>query len=228
MVGDLVAAAWSSTDAATVKRFKAVFFDFDGVLITSEPIWWSVIEEVFHQRHVVARDAVVKRVDGLRLDKVISLYVTDKQRATSIEKQIRRLANRQIIREPLTDGVVEAVHELFAAGITLGVVSSSTSDLLEAVLRKHRIRGHFSVLIGGEQVEEAKPAPDCYLLAARQAMVDERECCVVEDSEAGMQAAEDAGMYVIPFATSEEGRASPTRQSATSLSAVTDIILDRT
>ena len=48
-------------------------------------------------------------------------------------------------------------------------------------------------MLAGEDIKEAKPAPDIFLNAAKLLGVPARECCVVEDSSAGMQAAKAAG-----------------------------------
>jgi pseudouridine-5'-monophosphatase len=188
-----------AAEAATAKRFEAVFFDFDGVLIVSEPIWWAVIEAVLgrHGREIVARE------NGLRLGEAIRRQLPDDaELAAVVEEEVRREAVPRIQRHGLTDrrGIRRTVRRIHRNGIMLGVVSSSDSELLERVLSEHGIRDYFAVVIGGDHpnVRHGKPAPDCYEEAASQAKVDDRRrCCAVEDSANGIEAARAAEMYVV-------------------------------
>jgi HAD superfamily hydrolase (TIGR01509 family) len=188
-------------DTASPRRFKAVFFDFDGVLIISEPIWWTVIGQVLRKH---GRD-ITMRENGLRLGEAIRRQIPgNEELAALVEKEVREKAVPIIERHPLTNrrGIRKAVHRIARKGITIGVVSSSDSDLVERVLQANSIRKYFSVLIGGDdkKVRRGKPAPDCYVEAAKQAEVDDRSrCCVVEDSSNGIKAAKAAGMYVVQF-----------------------------
>lgn len=218
-------------DAGPRPRFGAVFFDFDGVLITSEPIWWSVIEEVLRARDVVSADTVIERVNGYRLSEVIARFVShDKRLAKAIEDEVQEQAASKIVQQPLTAGAAEAMRELSAANVTLGIVSSSASDLLAAVLDEKKIREYFKILIGGDQVEHGKPEPDGYELAVDQAQLAASRCCAVEDSAAGIVAAADAKVYVVQFAletTADRGPHPRAAEVAMSFPAVADIILGR-
>ena len=53
-------------------------------------------------------------------------------------------------------------------------------------------------------IEHGKPAPDCYLLAAKKLGADPRACLVFEDSFAGIEAAKAAGMRVVALATTND------------------------
>lgn len=83
--------------------------------------------------------------------------------------------------------------------LPLGVVSSSARAEVEPMLVEGGIRGCFRVVVCGEDVTRHKPAPDPYLLAARQLGV--RSALVLEDSEAGLAAARAAGFDAIRVAS---------------------------
>ena len=53
---------------------------------------------------------------------------------------------------------------------------------------------YFPIVIAGDQVQKGKPAPDIFLAASVQLAVLPESCLVLEDSDAGIQAAHDAGM----------------------------------
>jgi len=185
--------------------FDALFLDFDGVLVDSEPIWWSVIDEVFQDRGRLAAGGHVERRSGYRVEEAITRLVgNDRRLVGSISDDVRRLAETRIVNEPLAEGAVEVIHEMSAAGITLGVVSSSHSSLVDKVLRAKSVRDYFAVLVGGDRVQTGKPAPDCYVLAAQEAGVPPIRCCAVEDSETGILSAAKAGVYVVQYAQPSE------------------------
>jgi beta-phosphoglucomutase-like phosphatase (HAD superfamily) len=68
------------------------------------------------------------------------------------------------------------------------------------MLREHNLRDRFNVLATGDEVPNGKPSPDLFLLAAGRLGISPSECLVLEDSEAGIVAANRTGMqvYVIP------------------------------
>ena len=55
----------------------------------------------------------------------------------------------------------------------------------------------FRAIVGSGEYERGKPAPDCFLLAARKLGAEPAECTVFEDSEAGVAAGKAAGMRVV-------------------------------
>jgi HAD superfamily hydrolase (TIGR01509 family) len=186
-------------------KFDAVFFDFDGVLILSEPTWWSVIEEVLHEHGRVIK----ARVNGLKLRNAIDLQLrNDRKLAKRVEKEVRKRAEQRIKEQSLTDDeeIRKLIYQIHGKGIKLGVVSSSDRKLVDDVLTRHRINEMFSVVIGGDNVKNGKPSPEGYKKAARRIKVDRSRCCAVEDSGPGIEAAAEAGMHVVQFVV-KNGRA---------------------
>jgi beta-phosphoglucomutase-like phosphatase (HAD superfamily) len=59
------------------------------------------------------------------------------------------------------------------------------------------LRKHFQSIVSGEEVSHGKPAPDIFLEAAQRLAVPPEECVVIEDSQNGVEAAVQAGMYCI-------------------------------
>src|SRR4029453_15903265 len=135
--------------------FDALFLDFDGVLVDSEPIWWSAIDDVFQGRGCLPPGNHVERRPGYRGEEAIShLIGNDELLVKSISEDVKRLAEARIVDEPLADGAVEVIHEVSAADVTFGVFSSSHSALVEKVLQAKSVRNHFSVLVGGDRVKK--------------------------------------------------------------------------
>ena len=84
-------------------------------------------------------------------------------------------------------------------GIRVAVASSSRQDFMEAVFDHLDLWKYVEVFASGSEVENGKPMPDIFLLAATRLDVDPERCLVVEDSTAGVQAGRMAGMYTIGY-----------------------------
>jgi beta-phosphoglucomutase-like phosphatase (HAD superfamily) len=203
---DLAKPSWSESLSEEIE-FDAVFFDFDGVLIVSELIWWTVIEEVLGERG----RAIRVRVNGLKLSEAIRLQVPDNEElAAWAEDEVRKRAVPRIKEESqLTDEewIPRVLDQISEKGIKIGVVSSSDWDLVHDVLTRQNILGYFSEIVGGDDkhVKKGKPAPDAYKEAARRVGVSDRSrCCAVEDSASGIEAAVAAGMYVVQFVIKDD------------------------
>jgi HAD superfamily hydrolase (TIGR01509 family) len=99
-------------------------------------------------------------------------------------------------RIPLRPGVRRLLEEAYAAGITLGVATTTTPSALDALIEHslgHEWFERFAVLAAGDIVPAKKPAPDIYLYAMQKLGVSADETLAMEDSENGWRAAKAAG-----------------------------------
>ena len=62
------------------------------------------------------------------------------------------------------------------------------------------LKSEFEVIVSGDDVKVGKPAPDCYLLAAKKLGVKPKDCVVIEDATFGVRAAKAAGIKCLGFA----------------------------
>jgi len=97
----------------------------------------------------------------------------------------------------LKAGLRELLDWLEAENVMRAVATSTRRDRAEAQLTQHGLFARFATLVGGNEVERGKPAPDIFLLAASRLDVAAADCVVLEDSEPGVRAALAAGMMPI-------------------------------
>lgn len=101
---------------------------------------------------------------------------------------------------PLRKGVERLIREARAAGLRLGIATTTTPEnvtyLLEATLGKEAI-GWFECIAAGDVVPKKKPAPDIYQYAMQQMGVTAAECLAFEDSDNGIRAAVAAGLKTV-------------------------------
>ena len=100
---------------------------------------------------------------------------------------------------PLRPGVARLVGEAIDAGVKVAVCSTSNEAAVSGIVRTMLGPKVAAVMrvFAGDVVPKKKPAPDIYLLAAKELQVDPARCVVIEDSHIGLRAAKAAGMHCI-------------------------------
>ncbi|TFE29755.1 HAD family phosphatase [Frankia sp. B2] len=181
----------------------AVFFDMDGLLVDTEPIWTIAEHEAAARLGGEFTPAMKRAMIGHGIDTAVPLMVSMLGRpasdvAPTAEFLLRRSA--ELFREPGAivpqPGAVELLVALRAAGVPTALVSSSFRDLMEPVL--HVVGDEFfAVTVAGDEVTRRKPDPEPYLTAARVLGVDPVRCVVLEDSPSGARAGVAAGCATI-------------------------------
>ena len=125
------------------------------------------------------------------------------------------LREREVLFETLMPtaqpmpGARELAAALRARGVPMAVATSSARPVFELKTTHHRAWfSEFDVVVLGDdpRVARGKPAPDIYLLAARELGVAPRQCVAVEDAPAGVDAARAAGMQVVAVPDPALGR----------------------
>lgn len=175
-----------------------VLFDLDGVILDTEGIYsefWKEIDRRF-PTGVVGFSDVIK---GTCLEDILNNNFPKENH----EEIINILQNFQKDMEyryfPYAIEWVKSLHE---AGIPMCIVTSSDQEKMNAVYKQHpEFRGFFDAVIVGEMVENAKPAPDCFLLGAKLLGKDIKDCYIFEDSLNGLKAALASGGKVIALST---------------------------
>lgn len=184
------------TDAET----RLVIFDCDGVLVDSEPISVSVLVEAMNDLGVPITEAeVYGRFLGKSLATVIETMKSQYQ-VHAGEEFLDRIRTDLYARfrnelHPI-DGIGEAIDAL---DIPCCVASSSQVERIRLSLSVTGLIDKLPNIFSASMVANGKPAPDLFLHAAREMHVEPKNCLVIEDSPAGIEAAKAAGMRVFAF-----------------------------
>jgi HAD superfamily hydrolase (TIGR01509 family) len=181
-------------------EIRLVIFDCDGVLVDSEPISVSVLVKAMNDLGVqITEEEVYGRFLGKSLATVIETMKSQYQVHAGDEflEQIRTDLYARFRRalKPI-DGVGAAISAL---GIPCCVASSSQVERIRLSLTVTGLIDKLPNIFSASMVKNGKPAPDLFLHAARQMHVDPKNCVVIEDSPAGIEAAKAAGMTVFAF-----------------------------
>ena len=189
-----------------MKRFEAVIFDMDGVVVDSEPLheraFRQVLDEIgYGETHGIDFPAYLGKSDLV----VWRDFIAAHRPAHSLEdlaaKKEREFAELLREEEPIFDGLPELLEKL-SSRYRLALASGSRHVTIHEVLALRGLRRFFPVVVSSEDVAHGKPAPDIFLRTAELLGVPPPACSVIEDSEAGVAAGLAAGMTVIAITNS--------------------------
>jgi HAD superfamily hydrolase (TIGR01509 family) len=180
----------------------AVIFDMDGLLVDSEPLWRIAEVETLSAVGVPITEQDAVQTTGLRTDEVVELWYARYPWPDPPQKEIEaRIISRLIAlareRGRVMPGVRETLHAVSGAGYPLAIASSSSSEIITAVLDTFGIAAYFQVTQSAEHEPYGKPHPGVYIEAARRLGVAPWRCLAFEDSPNGVIAAKAARMRCI-------------------------------
>lgn len=185
------------------RRYDAIFWDNDGVLVDSERLYFQTTREI---------------LAGVGIELTEALYflhflvgsggtweLARNHGVTEAEMEVLRVTRNERYRQELERNplVIEGVRETLATlqpQYRMGIVTSSRRDHFETIHRRTNLLPYFEFVIAQGDYENSKPEPDPYLAAiARTGLAPER-CLAIEDTPRGLQAARAAGIdcVVIP------------------------------
>lgn len=184
-----------------MNNLKIALFDFDGVLVDTEPLYdmfWNEASE----RYQIGIDNFADVIKGTTLPDVMEQYFSD--RSESFKQLVYRESMEYESKMPLPPmpGSIEFATLLKKHGVKIGLVTSSDNTKVKRAFDVLNLHNFFDTVVTADRVEKGKPDPACYLLAAKDLNVEPIDCLVFEDSLFGIQAGSDAGMRVVGLTTS--------------------------
>ncbi|HHH76558.1 MAG TPA: HAD family phosphatase [Phycisphaerae bacterium] len=199
-----------------MSRLEAVIYDFDGVVVDSEPIHLRGFQQVLKD---VGLSITSEEYYGkyLGFDDHDCFVAVMKDNGKSMDDQLLQELTAKKTRLMLSDlaesinplpGAVELIRSCRAAGLAVGVCSGALRDEIILASKSIGAIDSFMNIVSAEDVERGKPDPEGYQIARKNLSdltgteLPAGNCVVVEDSPAGIKAAKDAGMNVLAVTTS--------------------------
>ncbi len=191
--------------------FQAIIFDFDGVIVDSEPLHYRAFMRVLeplgwgfdYDRYLAKyvgfddrdfyRELFAEHEQPLDADRLREL-VTAKARAF-----------KQVVGEGVRacDGAVAMIHAC-AGRWPLAICSGALRcdiDLVLPAIDDGLLADRFTAIVTADDVARSKPDPACYLAAAERLGMAPTACLAIEDTVTGLAAARAAGMATLAVAT---------------------------
>jgi beta-phosphoglucomutase len=190
---------------------KAVLFDLDGVLVSTDEFhyhsWKKLSDEEgfdFFDHEFNHKFRGVARMECVELiTKASGKYYTPEQKQELADRKNRYFVESlsTVTTEVLLPGALSTLHELRNRGIKTAVASNSRNA--KTIIDRSQITNLLDVIVDGYQIENSKPDPEVFLLAAKKVDVPPAHCLVVEDAVAGIESARRAGMKALGIGTKE-------------------------
>lgn len=198
-------------------KYKAIIFDFDGVLFDSEKIHLYACNQVFKTLgFTITEEKYFQNYVGLSDNEMFDLILKDmniklKQDTVKSLRKNKIAAYKEYLTHSISlDGVpgVKEFLQTYAQRINrFAICSGATSEEIEDTLLKlenGELKDYFKHVISIDNISIGKPSPEGYLLAANRLGILPQYCLAIEDTPVGIAAAKNAGMDVIGITTSHE------------------------
>lgn len=183
--------------------YKGILFDMDGVLVDSEPLFHKAVNvmvvrcgadpitEEENNRHLLGTTV---EETWVRVKELRGIPQTPAELLAGYNEVVKEVLRSDLVARP---GVRDLIAEAQRRGLPIAVASSSLREWVDLKLSVIGLSDAFPVKLGGDDIENGKPAPDIYIKAARLLGLEANECVAIEDSPIGLAAASASGAYTV-------------------------------
>ncbi len=213
------------------KNIKGLIFDLDGVIVFTDKFHfqaWKALADrlgIYFDEKINHRLRGVSRMESLEI--ILERYegkpfTTEEKEALAEEKNktYRKLLDTMTPAD-VSDEVRDTLAELRRRGYRLAIGSSSKNA--KYILEKVKLTDAFDAISDGTNITRSKPDPEVFLKGAEFLGLKPEVCMVVEDAEAGIQAAKAGGMYAAGIGeASKSAQADVVLQTFSELLQITD------
>lgn len=178
---------------------KAILFDFDGVLVDSEPLHFAAEKAAIEKYGGILTKKAYEETLGRSVQDSFEWYrltnnirITTEELLETHDKFFLNLIDSHLF---LMDGAIEVITLAQNNGFKFAIASSGNREYITRALNKFNLLSLFQNNITSiENVKKGKPEPDLFLYAANKLKVEPKHCLVIEDAINGIIAAKYAGM----------------------------------
>lgn len=183
---------------------KGAIFDLDGVIVDTAKYHYLAWKELAEELGFIFEESDNERLKGVSrmrsleiLLEVGGITASDSEKEKMAESKNNRYVDmlKNLDKSELLEGAEEYLKKLKNEGVLIALGSASKNAPL--ILDKLGIAELFDAIVDGNSVSKAKPDPEVFLKGAELLGLNPEECCVFEDSQAGIDAARRAGCGVI-------------------------------
>jgi len=182
-----------------MNKIKAVLFDMDGVIFDTEREYLKEWNKIFEKYGYEMKKEIYVSVMGRGRKKVKEIFKENfgddlPIEEMYIEKDImlkEAIENNEV---PLKQGALELLEFLKKNEYKTALATSAKKDRVKSQVNHAKINNLFDAIVCADDIVNSKPNPEIFLKAAEKVNVKPENCIVIEDSEAGIRAAFNAGM----------------------------------
>ena len=182
------------------RKIKAVLFDLDGVLIDSHDAWFKVFNhtrEKFRLKKISEED-FDNKIWGGSIGRDAKLYFKDKK-----VEEIAKIYQNSLLKFKENIKVNPYAHytlkNIRDKHLKTGIITNTYKNTALKILEFHGLKDFFDVIIGGNEVEHGKPAPDSILKACEKLEIKPSEALMVGDTMNDINAGKNADCFTIGY-----------------------------
>lgn len=189
---------------------KAFIFDLDGVIVDTAKFHYLAWKELANNLGFDFSEKQNEMLKGVSRSKSLEILLEigkisltqDHKEKLMFEKNQRYLSSVESLgTSEILPGIKDLILFLKSKNILVALGSASKNAI--PLLKSLELFEFFDAIVDGNDVTHAKPDPEVFLLAAEKLRVSPDNCVVVEDSQAGIQAANIAGMTSVGIGSPE-------------------------
>lgn len=181
---------------------KAVIFDMDGLMIDSERVTYEGYAISLEKRGYPDSIEFYKKTLGTTISTACQMYQDYYGKDIPFYEILDEV--HQYIEEdfqtngvPIKKGLIELLTYLKEHQYQIVVATSSERERVDRIFKQADLAKYFDEYVCGDEVTHGKPNPEVFLKACQKISIDPSDAIVLEDSEAGIQAAYSANIPVI-------------------------------
>ena len=175
-----------------------IFFDLDGTLVDNEHVKAIAFSQAIEQLGGTSNPTIYENVMGMSGPVIRYQFIIESKAQIDSDEyfELYKSIYENLLQTDLKirPGVIRFVGDVKSAGLKLAVVSSAYKGVVNWIIQTTGLAKYMDIIITGDDVINKKPNPDCFLMALDRINLLQEQVIVFEDSEAGLRAAQNAGL----------------------------------
>ena len=193
------------------EKILGVIFDLDGVIVSTDNCHYLAWKKMADEEGIPFDRTINERLRGVSRMESLEIILEKAEKAYTDEEKTELAARKNayyveligsLTENDILPGALETINMLKERGIQVAIGSSSRNTPI--ILRQIGLSDAFDAVADGNAIKNSKPDPEVFLLAAKLLNLDPKNCLVVEDADAGIEAGLGGGMRTLGVGSAAE------------------------
>lgn len=183
-----------------MKKYKGIIFDLDGVICHTDKYHYLAWKQLADELEIDFDEEFNNRFRGVSREACLNMLLESAD-ITATKEEKTQLCDRkngyykellkEMSKKDLSEEVKSTLDKLKAEGYKMAIGSSSKN--VSIILKRLGLEDFFDKISDGNNISKSKPDPEVFVVATEMLNLSAKDCLVVEDAEAGIEAAEAGG-----------------------------------